>query len=173
MQYGRIDDARHDSRRRFKRFVTLTLVLAAGTFAVGLAFRHPAPRATETAKVRTDLLALRDRCVADASALVSAVSAFDEANAAPGVGFEATGHRVGQVVVGDPASYGRANWAKRLLSGYFVATWPGDSPIYSVSLSTGVGAPGDVIVYVPASSPTGTDFNFESATTGCNQILNP
>ncbi len=78
----------------------------------------------------------------------------------------------GVIVPGTPATYSGPNTqAAKLVAGLYLRSWPTGltSSGYAMSLSTTV--PGDVALYIPATSSTPIDFETESSSSGCNSSL--
>jgi hypothetical protein len=171
MRYGRIDHQRHRSKAKFGAFVAIALILALVIGVLGIERRSSAPRAKATPNVLATERAAAFRCNNDAATVALAVAAFDARYAPASVNYEASGRQPGAVTVGDPTTYARAHWAQLLVSRYFLASWPSSGTQYAISLSSGIGAPGDVIVYVPSTSRDGVDYNAQTDSSGCNRLL--
>jgi hypothetical protein len=114
--------------------------------------------------------AVREACLLDAKAIETAALIFD-AQMSPAIAVERVGPRAGQITFGDPSTYAQGAQAQRLLQQRILRTWPGlqSAGRYALSLSTL--RPGDVAIHIPAAAPgPGTDFEFETSTTGCNSL---
>jgi uncharacterized protein YpmB len=113
-------------------------------------------------------------CNADAKTVETAVAAYDAyppsncTSATCVIGKETDGTAPGDIVPGDPSTYGTSTNAQLLVTNDDLNAWIGTNPYYSISLSTTFA--GQVIVYVPATSQVGTIYDDQAATTGCNSL---
>jgi general secretion pathway protein G len=104
-------------------------------------------------------------CKSDAETILTAVKAYDaQQSTALAVETSASGF-----TLGTPSTY----WASGtqgslLISDGYIQQAPQSTNGWAMSLSTTT--PGDVMIYVPATSATGVDYNSETTTNGCNAL---
>ena len=70
------------------------------------------------------------------------------------------------ITPGSPSTYAGGSQASLLVSSNLLKSWPIATNGYSMSLSQTVA--GNVTIYVPATNPSGVDFETEASNTGCN-----
>ncbi len=107
-------------------------------------------------------------CNNDAITIETAVRAYNAQTTTSKIGVEVLGAGPGQIVLGDPTSYGAATQAQLLVSNNYMRSWPAglSSSGYAMSMSTTTA--GDVAIYIPpTTTSTGVDFESENTTTGC------
>ena len=111
--------------------------------------------------------AKKSACNSDAKTIITAVQAYNANDAPTNIKVEATSGP-GAIVVGTPSSYAAAGTQGSLLvTNGVLNSWP-SNPNYAMSLSTTVA--GDVTVYIPPTALSGTSYDTETSTTGCNSL---
>ena len=147
--------------------LSVLLVVGIITFLNGNVDQNLASLTGSTTSTSTSMVAnnfgsaaLRATCISDARTLQAAIGAYEAQNSSITV--------ESGISPGTPSTYQQGREANKLVANHFLATWPDDSHGFAISLSSTIA--GSISIYVPASSATSVNFEFETSSNGCNSL---